>query len=84
MSQIVDINYVENVLIPLLNFEEKIDFTIDIWDKESQIFVGDIRKLSSLHVQEDETNEASGSHELNGFQAKEFTPQYYDALQSAI
>ncbi|CAD8207678.1 unnamed protein product [Paramecium octaurelia] len=84
LSQIVDINYVENVLIPLLNFEEKIDFTIDIWDKESQIFVGDIRKLSSLHVQEDETNETSGSHELNGFQAKEFTPQYYDALQSAI
>jgi len=35
LSQIVDINYVENVLIPLLNFEEKIDFTIDIWDKES-------------------------------------------------
>ncbi|CAD8118277.1 unnamed protein product [Paramecium sonneborni] len=84
LSQIVDINYVENVLIPLLNFEEKVDFTIDIWDKESQIFVGDIKKLSSLHIQEDESNEISGSYELNGFQAKEFTPQYYDALQSAI
>jgi hypothetical protein len=50
LSQIVDINYVENVLIPLLNFEEKIDFAIDIWDKESSMFVGDIRKLSSLHI----------------------------------
>ena len=33
--------------MPLLNYEEKTEFTIDLWDKEGQTFVGDIRKLSS-------------------------------------
>lgn len=47
LSQIVDINYVESILMPLLNYEHKVDFTLDLWDKESQAYVGDIRKLSS-------------------------------------
>lgn len=29
---LVDMEFVEKVLMPLLNFEAKIEFTIDLWD----------------------------------------------------
>lgn len=47
LSVHVDIAYVESILMPLLNFEQKAEFTVDIWDKESSQFVGDLRKLSN-------------------------------------
>jgi hypothetical protein len=38
--------YVENVVMPLLNFEDHAEFAIDIWDAEDRLWVTDPRRLS--------------------------------------
>jgi hypothetical protein len=33
LASVGDMIYVENLLMPLLNYQDMIDFSIDIWDK---------------------------------------------------
>ena len=47
LSKVVDMTYVENIVMPLLNFEEQVEFAIDIWDSEDKVWVADPRKLSA-------------------------------------
>jgi hypothetical protein len=35
--------FVEGVLLPLLNFEPKVDISIDLWDSVDKIYVSELK-----------------------------------------
>lgn len=45
LATTVDMSFVEKVLMPLLNYESKVEVPLNVWDSDTQKYVTDIKYL---------------------------------------